>query len=92
MAVPMKRCDQRAEAESVKAVLGAGKLTPVLALDGADVELVLGRDFDRPGGALGPTGGAETPTTQLISRVVPAQEDPIPPTTGGAVAVPPPPC
>jgi len=82
---------QRAKAASVRAVLGTGKLTPVLALDGADVELVLGRDYDRPGGALGPTGGA-TPTTQLISRVVPAQEDPVPPTTGGAVPVPPAPC
>ena len=86
--------DGKAKAESVKAVLGAGKLTPVLAIAGADVELVLGRDYDKPAGALGPTGGAgATPSTQLIASVVPAQEDPGTPTSaGGAVDVPPPPC
>jgi LCP family protein required for cell wall assembly len=87
----------RAKAEAVKAALGAGQLTPVLAVQGADVELVLGRDYDRPGGALGSTDADATPATQLISHVVPAQAtDPegpgAPPSSTGAAEVPPVPC
>jgi LCP family protein required for cell wall assembly len=82
--------DGRKKAETVRAALGAGTLTPVLAVEGADVELVLGRDFDRPGAALGPADGV-TPATQLVSHVVPAQA-PAEPPASTETTVPPPPC
>jgi LCP family protein required for cell wall assembly len=77
--------DGRAKAEAVRTALGVGDLVAVGRLD-VDVEVLLGRDADRSGGAL------VTLHTRLVSRVVAAAAPAPPGPDPTATTIPAPPC